>query len=76
MIMMDKGLENMLNATQKKKVTKYLNNRTKEELIDLILKLAPQSFFDSIGLLLYGLDDSNPHQFVPLIPSIKQNLSV
>lgn len=58
MIMMDKGLKNMLNATQKKKVTKYLNNRTKEELIDLILKFAPQSFFDSINGQLASQDEA------------------
>ncbi|MEB3311050.1 MAG: hypothetical protein VKJ02_12520 [Snowella sp.] len=31
-----------------KKITNYLSSLTKEELINLILKFAPQSFFDAI----------------------------
>ncbi|EAZ88939.1 hypothetical protein [Crocosphaera chwakensis] len=39
----------MSNSKPNKKVIYYLNRRTKEELIELIFKFAPQSFFDSIN---------------------------
>ncbi|EAZ93148.1 hypothetical protein [Crocosphaera chwakensis] len=39
----------MSDSKQNKKVINYLKTQTKEELIDLILKFAPQSFFDSIN---------------------------
>jgi transcription elongation factor GreA-like protein len=38
----------MSKSTSKKKTQNYLESLTKEELIDLILKFAPQNFFDSI----------------------------
>lgn len=36
-----------MNKSQHQAI-KYLENLTKEEIIDLILKLAPPSFFDNI----------------------------
>jgi hypothetical protein len=39
----------MSKSNSKKKTQNYLESLTKEELIDLILKFAPQSFFDDIN---------------------------
>ncbi len=42
----------------KKKIINYLESLTKEQLIDLILKLAPQSFFDSINVQFASQDEA------------------
>ena len=39
----------MSNASSAKKMSNYLEGLTKDELVNLILKLAPQSFIDNIN---------------------------
>lgn len=48
----------MGRANSKKKIRNYLESLTKENLIDLILKFAPQSFFDSINVQLASQDEA------------------
>lgn len=40
----------MSKSNSKKKIINYLESLTKEQLIDLILKFAPQNFLDSINV--------------------------
>ncbi len=49
---------NSKKKISKKKIRNYLESLTKEKLIDLILKLAPQSFFDSINIQLASQDEA------------------
>ncbi len=48
----------MSRSNSKKKIRNYLESLTKEKLIDLILKLAPQSFFDSINIQFASQDEA------------------
>ena len=48
----------MSKSNSKKKIINYLESLTKEKLIDLILKLAPQSFFDSINVQFASQDEA------------------
>ena len=49
---------NSKKKISKKKIRNYLESLTKEKLIDLILKLAPQSFFDSINIQFASQDEA------------------
>jgi hypothetical protein len=48
----------MSKINSKKKILNYLENLTKEELIDLILKLTPQSFLDNINSKFSSQDEA------------------
>ena len=48
----------MGRANSKKKIRNYLESLTKEQLIDLILKFAPQSFLDSINVQFASQDEA------------------
>ncbi len=48
----------MSKANSKKKIQTYLDSLTKEELINLILKFAPQSFLDSIDSQFASQDEA------------------
>ena len=48
----------MSKSNSKKKIINYLESLTKEQLIDLILKFAPQSFLDSINVQFASQDEA------------------
>lgn len=48
----------MSKSNSKKKIINYLENLTKEQLIDLILKFATQSFLDSINVQFATQDEA------------------
>jgi hypothetical protein len=48
----------MSKPNSKKKILNYLENLSKEDLIDLVLKLAPQSFLDNINSQFSSQDEA------------------
>ena len=48
----------MSKPNLKKRTLTYLNNLTKEELIELVLKFAPKSFFENINRQFVSQDEA------------------